>query len=76
MGNWTHFKVLLRKNFITLKRNYCFLIFFIVLPLVTMGIFTIIKALLADGKTEEKHNFDSNLYINHHSSFRVVFHEH
>lgn len=49
MSNWTHFKVLLKKNFITLKRNICFAIFFLLLPLVTMGIFTIVKALLSDG---------------------------
>lgn len=63
MSNWTHFKVLLKKNFITLKRNYCFAIFFVLLPLVTMGIFTIVKALLSDGQTNEKHNIDSNLII-------------
>jgi len=76
MSNWTHFKVLLKKNFITLKRNYCFLIFFFLLPLVTMGIFTIIKALLADGKTEEMHNFDSNLPLSFKNHSRVVFYEH
>lgn len=59
MVNWTHFKVLLKKNFITLRRNICFAITFVVLPILTMGIFTIVKALLSDGSTPEKNNLDS-----------------
>jgi len=43
MVNWTHFGVLLKKNFLTLKRKWGFALFFIILPLVSMGIFIAIK---------------------------------
>jgi len=71
MGNWTHFKILLKKNFITLKRNYCFALFFLLLPLISMGIFTIIKSLLSDGVIPPEHNFDSNPQVKFFQKFTL-----
>jgi hypothetical protein len=42
--NRTHLAVLLKKNFLVLTRNKCFGIFFLILPLITMGIFVLIFA--------------------------------
>ena len=44
----THLRVLLRKNFLTLQRNYCFAITFVVLPIITMGVFLYARALIPD----------------------------
>jgi hypothetical protein len=52
MGNWTHYTVLTKKNFITLKRNYGFAICFALLPLITMGIFAILIGLIGKGYTD------------------------
>jgi hypothetical protein len=49
MSDWTHFIVLTKKNFITLKRNYGFLVCFILLPLITMGIFALLLGLIGSG---------------------------
>jgi ABC-type Na+ efflux pump permease subunit len=58
MVNFTHFMVLLKKNFLTLKRKWGFLLFFIILPIVSMGIFTAIKYAISKGLKPEGHNFD------------------
>jgi len=58
MVNVTHFRVLLKKNFLTLKRKWGFLLFFIILPIVSMGIFTAIKYAISNGIKPEGHNFD------------------
>lgn len=58
MVNATHFRVLLRKNFLTLKRKWGFALFFIILPIISMGIYTAIKAAISDGIRPEGHNFD------------------
>ena len=63
MVNGTHFRVLLKKNFLTLKRKWGFALFFIILPLISMGIFTAIKNAISDGIRPEGHNFDSNPYF-------------
>jgi|LauGreDrversion4_2_1035121.scaffolds.fasta_scaffold1625336_1 hypothetical protein len=58
MVNMTHFKVLLRKNFLTLKRKFGFAMFIVLLPIISMGIFTGIKYAISDGIKPEGHNFD------------------
>ncbi len=58
MSNLTHFKVLLRKNFLTLKRKWGFALFIVLLPIISMGIFTGIKYAISDGIKQEGHNFD------------------
>jgi len=58
----THFKVLLRKNFLTLKRKFGFAMFIVLLPIISMGIFTGIKYAISDGIKPEGHNFD-RLYM-------------
>ncbi len=58
MLNFTHFKVLLRKNYLTLKRKWGFALFIIILPILSMGIFTGIKYAISDGIRPEGHNFD------------------
>jgi ABC-type Na+ efflux pump permease subunit len=63
MSNLTHFKVLLRKNFLTLKRKWGFALFIILLPIISMGIFTGIKYAISDGIKPEGHNFDRISYI-------------
>jgi len=59
MVNATHFRVLLKKNFLTLKRKWGFALFFVLLPIISMGIFTLIKYAISDGIKPEGHNFDS-----------------
>lgn len=58
MVNATHFKVLLQKNFLTLKRKWGFAMFFVILPIISMGIYTAIKSAISDGIRPEGHNFD------------------
>lgn len=50
MINFTHLKVLLKKDFITLWRSKGFLIAFIVLPIILMESFTFIKNLVDKGE--------------------------
>ena len=64
MVNATHFRVLLKKNFLTLKRKWGFALFFVLLPIISMGIFTLIKYAISDGIKPEGHNFDSKLIKN------------
>ena len=59
----THFKVLLKKNFQTLKRKYGFAIFFLILPIISTGIFVLIKLLMKDPLLPEQHNFDRILPV-------------
>ena len=61
MVNSTHFKVLLKKNFLTLKRKWGFALFFVLLPMISMGIFTLIKYAISDGIRPEGHNFESKI---------------
>jgi ABC-type Na+ efflux pump permease subunit len=73
MVNATHFRVLLKKNFLTLKRKWGFALFFILLPIISMGIFTAIKFAISKGERPEGHNFDCNLATNYVS--RALFHD-
>ena len=73
MVNATHFRVLLKKNFLTLKRKWGFALFFILLPIISMGIFTAIKFAISKGERPEGHNFDGNLATNYVS--RALFHD-
>ena len=43
MGSSTHLRVLIKKNYLTLKRNIGFAITFVVLPILTMAVFLYIK---------------------------------
>jgi ABC-type Na+ efflux pump permease subunit len=61
MVNAKHFKVLLKKNFLTLKRKWGFAVFFVLLPIISMGIFTAIINAISNGEHPEGHNFDCNL---------------
>jgi len=54
----TDFKVLLKKNFLTLKRNVCFAVFFVLLPVVTMGIYVLVQSLLEPAEIPEKNNLE------------------
>lgn len=49
MINFTHLKVLIKKDFITLWRSKGFLISFILMPVILMESFTFIKNLVDDG---------------------------
>jgi len=62
-NNLTHFKVLVRKNFLALRRNIIFLICFLILPIITMGIFVATKALVNGGVAPESLNFNCKSYI-------------
>lgn len=61
MVNTTHFRVLFKKNLLTLRRKWGFALAFVLLPIVTMGIFTAIKYAISDGISPERHNFDCKL---------------
>jgi hypothetical protein len=60
--NNTHLRVLLKKNFLVLARNRCQMIFFLILPLMTMGIFVAIFhfAVGTDGNIGEANNLQRN----------------
>lgn len=62
MVNGTHFNVLLRKNFLTLKRKWGFALFFILLPIISMSIYTAIKYAISKGIRPEGHNFDCKIH--------------
>ena len=49
MVNTAHLKVLLAKDFLTLKRNIGFVLAFIILPLGLMGTFIEIQSLVDNG---------------------------
>lgn len=75
MVSATHFRVLLKKNFLTLKRKWGFALFFVLLPIISMGIFTLIKYAISDGIRPEGHNFDSKHQIFYlcDTSFRALY---
>lgn len=50
--NFTHLKVLLTKDILTLRRNIGFVVAFIVLPLGLMGAFIAIQDLVVKGTVE------------------------
>ena len=52
-----HVSVLLRKDVLTLKRNWSFLMMFFVLPLSLMMSFTYLHDILAGEPMPEQHNF-------------------
>ncbi len=54
----THLRVLIKKNFLTLKRNTGFIIFFFLLPVITMGLFVFLKSKVEMGRQEERHHFN------------------
>ena len=58
MSGFSHFKILLKKNFLTLKRKWGFGLFFVLMPLITLGIFSAVKLVISDGIQPEGHNFD------------------
>ena len=47
-----HFGPLLHKNFLTLWRNKCFCLFFILLPIISMGLFTLVIDIGGDDLNE------------------------
>ena len=69
MANTTHLKVLLKKDFLTLRRNLGFIIAFIVLPLGLMNAFIAIEGLVDNGDKEgslirDNFHFTSNVLLN------------
>lgn len=60
MVNCKHFNVLFKKNLLTLRRKWGFALFFVILPIISMGIFTAIKYAISKGIKPEGHNFDCN----------------
>ena len=61
-----HISVLFRKDTLTLKRNWSFLCFFVLLPMIMMSGFTYIHDQLVGKFVPEQHNFKrkSNFHIN------------
>ena len=55
--NKKHISALLRKDVLTLKRNWIFLLSFIVLPLVMMLSFSYLQDLVQGEMAPEQHNF-------------------
>ena len=51
-------KVLLRKDFLTLKRNWMFFLTFLVLPVAIMSGFNFIQSLVEGELAPERHNLD------------------
>ena len=57
-SSMTHMKVLLKKDRLTLKRNWSFLVSFVLMPLFLMGFFSFLYNKVSGAKEEEKHNFN------------------
>ena len=55
--NKKHILVLLRKDTLTLKRNWIFLLSFVVMPLVMMMSFAYLQGLVEGELSPERHNF-------------------
>jgi len=51
-----HVKVLLRKDFLTLKRNFMFFMTFIILPIAVMSGFNFLHSLVEGELAPERHN--------------------
>ncbi len=56
--NGKHIYVLLRKDTLTLKRNWIFLLSFVVLPIVMMMSFAHLESLVEGELSPERHNFN------------------
>lgn len=56
--NLRHVKVLLRKDFLTLKRNWMFFLTFLILPIAIMSGFNFIESLVEGELAPERHNLD------------------
>ena len=63
--NAKHIKVLFRKDMLTLKRNWSFLLMFVVLPIALMTVFGILTEILAGKVMPEKHNFEYSTWTKH-----------
>ena len=53
-----HVKILLRKDFLTLKRNFMFFMTFIILPIAVMSGFNFLHSLVEGELAPERHNTD------------------
>jgi ABC-type Na+ efflux pump permease subunit len=62
MVNKTHLKVLIKKDLITLWRSKGFLISFIILPIVLIGLFNWIKSLVDNGEKSGSLIYDNFRY--------------
>jgi hypothetical protein len=56
--NFRHVKVLLRKDFLTLKRNWMFFLTFVILPIAVMSGFNFLESLVEGELAPERHNLD------------------
>jgi ABC-type Na+ efflux pump permease subunit len=54
--NSKHVKVLLRKDYLTLKRNWMFFLTFIILPIAVMSGFNFLESLVEGELAPERHN--------------------
>ena len=52
-----HIKVLFKKDMLTLRRNWSFLLMFVILPLAMMSAFGFLSEILAGKFMPEQHNF-------------------
>lgn len=66
-----HTVVLLKKDFITLKRNLGFILMFIALPIVMMGTFWKLQSLIEAKWSPEQHHMESKCVG--HIKIRVCF---
>ena len=61
--NLRHVRVLLRKDFLTLKRNWMFFLTFIILPVAIMSGFNFIESLVEGEMAPERHNLDRKSFL-------------
>jgi hypothetical protein len=54
--NSGHVKVLLRKDFLTLKRNWMFFLTFLILPVAIMSGFSFLESIVEGELAPERHN--------------------
>ena len=56
--NSRHVRVLLRKDFLTLKRNWMFFMTFLILPVAIMSGFSFLESIVEGEMAPERHNLD------------------
>ena len=71
-SSMTHMKVLLKKDRLTLKRNWSFLVSFVLMPLFLMGFFSFLYNKVSGAKEEEKHNFNCKFLATVKSFVQIV----
>ena len=67
--NSRHVKVLIKKDFLTLKRNWMFFLTFLILPVMIMSGFSFLESIVEGELAPERHNLDRKYQQSEFSNF-------